>query len=290
MSILRLLAPLGIMSLVAACTLPNDITTVKSVQSTEASGGTAFTKALLAEYKAYAKYESEQEYEWDHAAVFAQKGLRAAKGDEVAPEELASWAIPAARQGELSKARALLIEDLGNGSKTRVPEKAARAQVKFDCWVEEEAEGDTDSDCRAEFLKVEPELHVAPAPAPAKAAAPAPVAKTKVVKTFIVYFDFNKSDLTPASLKTLNDVVAAQKTILPALVYVRGYTDTVGSSPYNDTLSNKRARIVSDELNKQGVAAKALDITSYGKTHLAVQTPDNTKEAKNRRVEIYFEK
>ena len=258
----------------------SDVNTILAAPAPTA--GTAFTKALFTEYQAAAKYEAQVEYEWDDAAVFARKGLRAATGEVVAPEELGvNWTVPAGRVKEVSDARARLIGYFGNGSRERVPAASAKAQAAFDCWVEEEAEGDTNSDCRATFIKTEPELQVKPA-----AAAPA---APKIVKTFIVYFDFAKASLTKDAQKTLKDVAKAQAEIKPSAIYVTGHTDTVGKAALNDKLSAKRANAVAAALAKLGVSS-SVDQKWFGKTKLAVPTKDNVKEAKNRRVEIYFEK
>ncbi|OAN50649.1 hypothetical protein A6A04_17615 [Paramagnetospirillum marisnigri] len=276
----RLAVILGMTALAGACATPWEVSEVNEIMAAPApTAGSAFTKALFAEYKAYATYEAKEEFEWDDAAIFARKGLRAATGEVVAPEEISAWNVPAARVKELSDARARLIGYYGNGARERVPAAAAKAQAKFDCWVEEENEGDTTSDCRAAFLKLEPELQV-------KAVAPA---APKIVKTFIVYFDFNKATLTKDAQKVLKDVAAATGEIKPTSIYVSGHTDAVGKSAYNDKLSANRANAVSAALGKLGVASK-VDQKYFGKTKLAVPTKDNVKEAKNRRVEIYFEK
>lgn len=278
MKFLHIAAAIGMTALLGACATPWEVAEVNEIEAASApTAGSAFTKALFSEYRAYAIQEAKVEYEWDDAAIFARKGLRAATGEVVAPAELTEWEVPEARVAELAAARARLIGYFGNGARDRVPAAAAKAQVMFDCWVEEEHEGDTNSDCRAAFLKVEPELQV-------KAAAVAP----KIVKTFIVYFDFNKSTLTKEAQKTLKEVVTAAGQIKPASIYVAGHTDTVGKSGYNDKLSNARAAAVSKQLAKAGI--KSIDAKSFGFTKLAVPTKANTKEAKNRRVEIYFEK
>ncbi|MGE5503831.1 MAG: OmpA family protein [Actinomycetota bacterium] len=282
MKLIRMLPALAGAALLAACATPWEVSDVNAVQKAQATGGTAFTKALLAEYAAYAKYEAEVEYEWDDAAIFARKGLRAAGGEAVEPAQVSDYSkVPAARVPELADARARLMGYFAGGSRERVPAASATAQVKFDCWVEEENEGDANSDCRAAFLKIEPEL---------KPKAVAEPAKPKIIKTFIVYFDFNKADITKAAKKTLDEVAAEQKKLQPANIYLSGHTDTVGTSAYNDKLSAKRANAVAAALGKMGVASKVLDLKSFGKTKPAVATKDNVKEGKNRRVEIYFEK
>jgi OmpA-OmpF porin, OOP family len=279
MKFLHLAAAIGLTALLGACATPWEVADVNEIMEAPApTVGSAFTKGLFSEYKAYAIHEAKEEYEWDHASIFARKGLKAATGAMVDPEMTADWSLPANRVAELDAARARLVGYWGNGARERVPASAAKAQVMFDCWVEEEAEGDSNSDCRAAFLKVEPELQV-------KAAMPH---HPKIVKTFVIYFDFAKSSLTKEALKTLKEVGAAANDIKPTAIYVAGHTDTVGNARYNDKLSNARAMNVETQLSKMGL--KSIDAKSFGFTKLAVPTKANVKEAKNRRVEIYFEK
>lgn len=278
MKFLHLAAAIGMTALLGACATPWEVAEVNEILEAPApTVGSPYTKALFTEYKAYAKHEATVEYEWDHAVVFARKGMAAHQGKISDPEKTADWPLMPDRAKELDAARARLVGYFGNGARERVPAAAAKAQVMFDCWIEEEAEGDTNSDCRAAFLKVEPELQV-------KAAMPA----KKIVKTFIVYFDFNKSNLTKEAIKVLKEVEAAAAEIKPSSIYVAGHTDTVGKAGYNDKLSKARAAAVEKQLAKQGI--KSIDAKSFGFTKLAVPTKANTKEAKNRRVEIYFEK
>lgn len=69
-------------------------------------------------------------------------------------------------------------------------------------------------------------------------------------------------------------------------LYIAGYTDTVGSPAQNRALSAKRARAISAWFKKKGVG---MDIyfQGFGEDALAVKTPDNTPEARNRRA-IYI--
>ena len=255
------------------------------------SGSSAFTQALLEEYKAYTRNEANVEYDWDDAAIFAKKGNAVADGKQVRPEELAGWSIPSAHLGELTDARARLMGYLSNGSTERAPGAAAKAQVMFDCWVEEENEGDDDNaaSCRAQFLAQEPMLQPMAMETPAQA--PEPMMDTPtptIVRTFIVYFDFNKSGITAIAKKTLEEVAAAQDEIRPNNIYVSGHTDAVGGTVYNNKLSKKRAQAVVDALAKLGVHSSFFEVQSYGKFRLAVLT--SKREALNCRVEIYFEK
>lgn len=66
-------------------------------------------------------------------------------------------------------------------------------------------------------------------------------------------------------------------------LYVGGHTDTVGDSDSNQELSEKRARAIAEWFKKNGFPGEIF-YQGYGEGDLAVPTPDNTDEAKNRRA------
>ena len=119
---------------------------------------------------------------------------------------------------------------------------------------------------------------------PPAVVAPAPAA----AKSYLVFFDFNKSDLTPQALSIVND---AAKNAGPAKVTkleVTGHTDTVGSDAYNMRLSRRRAESVAAQLEKDGIPASEIEIIAKGKRDLLVPTADGVKEPQNRRVQIVY--
>ncbi len=126
--------------------------------------------------------------------------------------------------------------------------------------------------------------------APAAAYVPPPaVAPMAAPKSYLVFFDFNKSDLT-ADATTIVDQAA--KNAGPAKVTqltVTGHTDTVGSDAYNMRLSRRRAESVAAELEKDGIASSEIEIVAKGKRDLLVPTADGVKEPQNRRVQIVYE-
>ena len=82
---------------------------------------------------------------------------------------------------------------------------------------------------------------------PPPVAAPAPVAP----KSYLVFFDFNQSDLTPQAVEIVD---TAAKNAGPAKVTqltVTGHTDTVGSDAYNMRLSRRRAESVAAQSRKK---------------------------------------
>jgi hypothetical protein len=115
------------------------------------------------------------------------------------------------------------------------------------------------------------------------------LAADMVPHSYLVFFDFNKSDLTPAALKIVDQAAADALAGKATTLQVTGYTDTVGSDAYNMRLSKRRAMSVQAELAKQGVPADAVAIFAKGKHDLLVPTADGVKEPQNRRVSIVYD-
>ena len=67
---------------------------------------------------------------------------------------------------------------------------------------------------------------------------------------------------------------------------VVGHTDTKGTNKYNLSLSIKRAEVVKEILINYGINQNSIKILGKGEESLAVNTPDDTKQPANRRVEI----
>jgi outer membrane protein OmpA-like peptidoglycan-associated protein len=107
-----------------------------------------------------------------------------------------------------------------------------------------------------------------------------------MAQTFVVYFNFNKSDLTADGQKVVDNAAAYYKKTGSLKVAVAGYTDTSGTAAYNMGLSHRRSDTVRAALIKDGVPAAAITTAWYGKTNLAVPTPDGVKEPRNRRATI----
>ncbi|MDE8348552.1 MAG: OmpA family protein [Acidocella sp.] len=123
---------------------------------------------------------------------------------------------------------------------------------------------------------------MAPAPVPAPMAAPAPAP----AKTYLVFFDWNKSNLTPRATQIIAEAASDSKTTKVTTLNVSGYTDTSGTPTYNQGLSIRRAKAVAAQLMTDGVPAGEISIQGYGETHLLVPTGPGVREPQNRRVEI----
>lgn len=112
--------------------------------------------------------------------------------------------------------------------------------------------------------------------------------ETDVLNEYIVYFDFDKSEIRPNDKAILDQAAREITKYNPGEVRVAGYTDTRGSMAYNEALSARRADAVSDYLNNLGVSAFVVDEEALGETNLAVATGDEVKSQENRRVQIQF--
>lgn len=121
-----------------------------------------------------------------------------------------------------------------------------------------------------------------PAPAPM---APPPAAAVQP-PSFMVFFDWDRSNLTPQALGTIKQAAQAYQQKGNARITATGHTDTSGSEQYNMALSLRRANAVKDALVREGVPATAISVIGRGEQGLLVQTGDNVREPQNRRVEI----
>ena len=130
---MKVLGAVAALGLLAGC-----VSNIEEVGKAKGTGS-AFTQALTEEYKSFVA-EEHDEYDWAAADYFARKGLTAASGTAVPPEDPATYDLGDAA-GEIAAARQRLITDLDNGGRDAKPAVAAKAQVKFDCWVHEQDEG-----------------------------------------------------------------------------------------------------------------------------------------------------
>jgi OOP family OmpA-OmpF porin len=104
-----------------------------------------------------------------------------------------------------------------------------------------------------------------------------------------IYFEFDKSDLTPEAQAALEDIIFDIRDRELSGIVSGGHTDTAGPPDYNMGLSERRAETVAAELVQAGIPAEIVVTEWFGETRLAVPTPDETPEQANRRVEIDFE-
>ncbi|HEY4253280.1 MAG TPA: OmpA family protein [Roseomonas sp.] len=121
-----------------------------------------------------------------------------------------------------------------------------------------------------------------PAPPPAEPG-PAPTA----VRTFLVFFDWDRADLTERARQIIAEAALnARRTGGSTRIDVAGHADRSGTPDYNQRLSQRRADQVAGELVRNGVDRGDIAITAFGETRPLVPTADGVREPQNRRVEI----
>jgi outer membrane protein OmpA-like peptidoglycan-associated protein len=102
----------------------------------------------------------------------------------------------------------------------------------------------------------------------------------------MIFFDFDKSQLTTEGRRIVADAVVAAKNTGMARIMVVGHADRVGTMRYNQALSQRRAEAVKAEMVRFGMDAGR--ITTAGKSFLVplVPTGAGIREPQNRRAVI----
>jgi outer membrane protein OmpA-like peptidoglycan-associated protein len=122
---------------------------------------------------------------------------------------------------------------------------------------------------------------VAPPPPP-----PPPPVATCPTSEFVVYFEWDRSNLNQAALETIDAAVNRARQCNVSGVVVVGHTDTSGSAEYNIGLSERRASVVRDALVARGIGAGSISTQARGETDLARETRDGVREPLNRRTAV----
>lgn len=101
-----------------------------------------------------------------------------------------------------------------------------------------------------------------------------------------VYFDTNKSDVNVASQETLNKLVKILGEYPETNVVIVGHTDSSGSNAYNMSLSEKRAKSVTQFFINQGLTSSRFTTQWFGEEKPEYDNSIPEGRAKNRRVNV----
>jgi outer membrane protein OmpA-like peptidoglycan-associated protein len=111
-------------------------------------------------------------------------------------------------------------------------------------------------------------------------------ARGLIVNINDVLFDFDKYTLKPGAREKLAKVSGILLAYPGLKVQLEGYTDSIGSDEYNQTLSQNRANAVMSYLVEQGVPQAGLSALGYGKANPVASNDTDAGRQQNRRVEM----
>lgn len=229
--------------------------------------GTPFDQHLAKEYEAFAKKDSNEYNHQLDARHFAIKGLQAAEGLDVLPEDPRHWDLPDSALSAVTEGRERLTFALNKSGRIIAPELAAKTQVSYDCWIQETENNDKSESwmCYKGFMDSLKRLEVT---------------VHKHAPTFTVFFEKDSALLTEKSKAVLTEAALVAKNLPSHRVTISGHTDESGGRKHNLVLSQNRAMAVREALKGMGVASNPISAIGEGETWGKMLEP------KNRRVDI----
>ena len=271
----------------------------KELSTIESKEPRSFQENLLSEYKKRATFEAEEMHDWNSAKLYSEKALKSLDTDEIYPEEISFWKIPEANINEIRIAYDNLMA-IYKDAKNLDPFNLARAISSLDCWSEQQEENWQTWDiksCKSDFLKAMHNIYEKITKQ--KKEKEKSINKKNKLKNEvtivtknnseellqIIYFDFDKFNLSDVSKDKIKIFLNNYESMIDEYLIV-GHTDTKGAKKYNLSLSIKRAEVVKEILVNYGINHNSIKILGNGEESLAIETPDDTKQPANRRVEI----
>ena len=103
-----------------------------------------------------------------------------------------------------------------------------------------------------------------------------------------MFFDWDKSDITPEAATILNNAVTAYGNCGTASIMLAGHTDRSGSAEYNMGLAARRNASTTTYLTGRGIPAARITSQAFGESMPRVPTADGVRELQNRRVEVTY--
>ena len=263
-----------------------------------------FSNHLFDMYKEKANFEAKKMHDWNSAKLYSEKALDAAEGKKIVPENINYWKIPKEHQNQIKLAydnlmliyEPALIQD---------PYNLANAISSLDCWSEQQEENWQTWDinnCKDSFLKsmhkiyqnleknekekkknYKEKKYENTNQIESKATLVTEDINSNILQ--IIYFDFDKSELSSISKKEIKKFLEKNKNIINKFLIV-GHTDTMGTQEYNYKLSIERADVVRNLLIDFGIQDQNIKTLGKGEIDLNIKTNDEVPHPANRRAEI----
>jgi outer membrane protein OmpA-like peptidoglycan-associated protein len=201
----------------------------------------SFRKHLAREYYDMARFENDKAYDYKASKNFTSKAVAANKGQTPVPSKISSYDIPSDRVAELTAARKQLVEALKTQNFPENASTLARAQCRYECWLERAEEAPDESHyaaCKEEF-----EQSMAALTMPAAGNAPT---------VYDIAFGSGSAIIDPASSNTVELIAVFLKNPDNA-----AYTANV--TGFGDAAATSRVNAVRDALISKGVPAEKLN-------------------------------
>jgi OmpA-OmpF porin, OOP family len=241
-------------------------------------------------YHFVAELEDGDPTDLSDARILRERSIAASRGNVVMPLTAEEIRIVRADPAALALGRERLIRVLNNPAVMQQQTTAvAQAQVSYDCWaLHQQAEPNASHNayrCDKNFQSLINRLDV-PEPEPAPVAVqPAPrLVIYDVLSTHTVSFGWDDASLSAAERAKLDELkqsIAASGGPIKR-VALKAYADRSGAADYNQRLSERRLKAVSDYLGMSTVDMAQVDMQAFGETNLPVPTADGVREAANR--------
>ena len=107
-----------------------------------------------------------------------------------------------------------------------------------------------------------------------------------VLASAVVYFEYDKFNLTAKSIQALKGVSDLMLRNSKITLSIEGHADERGTREYNLALGQRRAESVADYLISNGVKRNRLNVKSYGEERPLALGSNDSAWSKNRRVEL----
>jgi Outer membrane protein and related peptidoglycan-associated (lipo)proteins len=205
-------------------------------------------------YKEKAIFEAEKMHDWNSAKLYSEKALLSLEGVEVKPQEIGYWKLPDNKVPQLQISYNNLMTVYEKARKID-PYNLAVAISSLDCWAEQQEENWQTWDineCKDDFLSA---MHIIYEKISQNqdrdnklslnenkdfADNVSLVTKNEKKEIMqIIYFDFDKAELSTASIKTISKFLSENKNTISSKIIV-GHTDTKGTKKKDLELSLKR--------------------------------------------------
>ena len=278
----RIFFALSALLLLSACDSTQSLVELRHA----APSADPYSAALADEYADFAA-EKQANCQWWTSKYFADKGLLAAYGKDVTPEDPASWHLDPGTAAQFNDARSQLIAALPAARSTQ-PKLAADTVVAYDRWIVLADNGWDNAkieEQRDAFFTLLGKIQQDQAQAAAPDAKPTAVETTST----ILYFPFDSYKLSGSAQLALAQLVTYIRQAGNVAITINGHADRAGSDAYNMKLSEERAIFVKRALADAGVPEKFMQYFAFGESDPEVPTPDGVPEPLNRRVEIFIE-